>query len=595
MPPPIDLGLPRTSATSSGVSLKDVRKVGKHLGQTPIDYLIPNGSLPAPVSGYFHPTHDPSSLDVPPSMRSDNPNVNPVAGIFGNLNFLLDSYLAVLSSGGSIAVGTGYQSVARQLLERVEGVFARDLGVNGIGWAEVLEHLRGSRPKPFLCVLPVRGLLAKREEESVLNAEPACTTQQLAASVVAGVKAKPAMSKVNQWLEEVEQVLRAAEPDDCSKALQDEDEEEEIVCQIIEGILKNNTEESQIKNFRRYLEDRVFGTRMKLALTRLYHEHPVELITPPIVALYMLLHPEVQPLLDAIANVSEQELDLINSGRFDSFLDGSTNVVAKDEEHELNVISALDKRLWSVLEGLEDEIEELHTRALVVRRALKSRKECISTKKPSTASISSRSASPVPLPHPLAEPKRPDDERQKRHIDEEDWALNVPTLNLPITPDDSASNITFNRRRRQERAKKVHEDDHKRKKEKEQKKIAKLKKEEEKKTNSVIAGSATAKDNKFLLGGLGSTTFGKEGEDADLKSDGDTMTSRRRRKKEVKDRDRSTLRCGDCGSCVMVKDEKDMDKKRGKEKKIEEKEKRAKQMKDGKIDADSSKAKDRSS
>jgi hypothetical protein len=92
--------------------------------------------------------------------------------------------------------------------------------VEGVGWADVLEYLRGSRQKPFLCVLPVRGILARKEgEEKVVGGqEQACRTRELAESVVAGVKVKPAMTKVEQWLEEVEQVLKSAGPDDCCGA-----------------------------------------------------------------------------------------------------------------------------------------------------------------------------------------------------------------------------------------------------------------------------------------------------------------------------------------------------------------------------------------
>ncbi|KAF8535996.1 hypothetical protein BDD12DRAFT_852943 [Trichophaea hybrida] len=553
---PSEAGLqvrPSTASGSSNVSLKDVRKVGKHLGQTP--------SIT-------------SSL-MDPFLR---------LGYFGNLNFLLDSYLAILSSGGSIAVGTGYHSVARRLLERMETLFARNLGVEGVGWAEVLEYLRGSRPKPFLCVLPVRGILARKEEAETPvggqdSQDQACRTRELAESVVAGVKVKPAMTKVEQWLEEVEQVLKATGPDDCcspsaSKAedqcltKQDEDEEDRMVCEIIEGILKNNTEENQIKNFRRFLEDKALVTKMKLALTRLYHDHPPESITPPIVALYMLLHPELHPVLRALANVTEPELELINSGRFDAFLDGSSNVVARDEEEELNVITSLDRRLWTVLEGLEDEIEELHTRALVVRRALKSRKECISRKRPS---CSPRSASPVQVK----------DEQEKRRLDEEqDWALNVPTLHLPITPDDSASNITFNRRRRQERASKLDKDE-------DEKKRKKGKKEKKK-----------ADEQKFSLKefAIKSGEFGPSTavEDAAEKSDGgDTMVSaKRRRKKEGHHSERKEKnRCVECGSCVTAKEgkekkEKEDKKDREERKEREERKKERKEKKEERAERD---------
>ena len=551
---------PRPASTNgSSVSFKDIVRTGKNLGQNPIDYLIPNGSLPAPVSPYFHPVHDPCSLDVPPSMRRDKQTANPVAGIFGNLNYLLDSYLTILASGGSLAVGTGYQSVARKLLDRVETLFARDLGVDGIGWADVLEFLRGSRQKPFLCVLPVRGILARRDEESVIcggDLDAPCTTRELAESVVAGVKARPAMSKVEQWLEEVEQVLKASGDDGCggkSLTKEDEDEEDHMVCEIIEGILKNNTEENQIKNFRRFLDDRALMADMQRALVRLYDEHPAESITPPIVALYMLLHPELHPILRALSNVADSELELINSGKFDSFLDGATNVVARDEEEELHLITNLDKRLFSVLEGLEDEIEELHTRSLVVRRALKSRKEQILRKQPSMASVANRSVSPVgSRRRPSAQGKPADDDLQtveeKRRLDEEEWAPNVPTLHVPITPDDSASNITFNRRRRQERTEKINRNDDDRRKEKERKREKKAKKEDEK--GQGLGPRFSLKEFAIKSGEFGPGTVVDE-----EKSEGETMVSNKRKKRKGERRERSKVRCGECGSCVGDGDE----------------------------------------
>lgn len=565
-----------TAPPASNVSLKDVRKVGKHLGQNPIDYLIPHGSLPAPVSGYFHPTHDPCSLEPPASMRSDNPDANPVAGIFSNLNFLLESYLTILSSGGSLAVGTGYQSVARKLLERVETLFARDLGVPGIGWADVLEYLRGTRQKPFLCVLPVRGLLARREGVSNNACAPEQqqygSTRELAESVVAGVMVKPAMTKVEQWLEEVEQVLRATDNDDCCPppgkdqclSKEDEDEEDRMVCEIIEGILKNNTEDNQIKNFRRFLEDRPFVAQMKKALTRLYHDNPAESITPPIVALYMLLHPELHSLLRALSNITDSELELINSGRFDAFLDGSTNVVARDEDEEFNTITALDKRLWTVLEGLEDEIEELHTRALVVRRALKSRKELIARKRPSADALVRLSSLAESLPK-LGKPEEAEELATKGRY-EDDWALNVPTLHLPLTPDDSASNITSNRRRRAERASKLKGDEDDRRKDKErkrEKKEAKAKKEEEK---SALQPRMSLKEFAIKSGEFGPATILEEIEE---RSDaGETMLSggKKRRRKDgesKKDRERSRSRNRSGGSGVAEKDEKKKDKDDG--------------------------------
>jgi hypothetical protein len=508
--------------------LKEVRKVGKRLGKNPIDYLLPNGSLPQPVSGYFHPSHDPWDLEPSETTKEENEDSNPVKGIFGNLNFLLESYFSVLSAGGSIAVGTGYRSVARRLLERVEGIFARDLGAEGAGWPEVLEYLRGGRQRPFLCVLPVRAVLARQEEESAGQN----TAQELAASVVAGVQIKPPMSKVKQWLEEIEQVLKASGPEPEDDAIKEASAEateanDKMQIEIIEGILRNNTEQPQFKNFRNYLSDTSRITLTQRALRRLYHDHPTEAITQPIAALFLLLHPDLHPILQALANVTEAELDLINSGRFDAFLDGSNNVVARDEEEELATITALDRRLWDVLEGLEDEIEELRTKTLVVRRAIKSRKEIIRARQPTLASsinsISSRPTTPAL---------------------EEEWVRNLPTLNLPITPDDSASNIPSHRRRKQERADRSPKDDEERRRER--KKEKKERRVDEKKLGFSL------KEFAIKSGEFGGTLM-----DGD-RSDVDTLSSKRRRRRD-RDRERSSSRHrdrrGECGSVPEEEEE----------------------------------------
>lgn len=428
--------------------------MGKKLGRQPIDYLLPNGSLPNPVSTNFHPWQEPDSLD-------DSPDTDqPVSAVFANLNILLENYHSILSNGGSIAVANGYHSVARKLLEQVGGVFTRDLGVDGVGWHDILEYIRGGRTRPCLCVLPVKGLMSRRNIEasilsgatgdddvaSHLHPPSMYITKELAQSVVAGVKQKT--GKVEDWLEEVEKVLKRSQPPPSpttASALSDDgefDEHSEIVVQIIEGILN----QTQILIFRAYLSDPHILAATKLALVRLYPQHTPAAITAPIIALYLLLHDELHPLLTAVSRLTDAEMELINSGRFDGFLDGSSNAVPRDEEEELRTITSLDRSLLRVLEGLDDEIEELHNRALIVRRALKERQNGIAKKmkKRSMQQLAEGevSSSPVQLPDEL------EDENELLLPPVEEWEGGKSIL---LGPDDSASNVTFNRRRRAER------------------------------------------------------------------------------------------------------------------------------------------------
>ncbi|KAI5820701.1 hypothetical protein BZA77DRAFT_83026 [Pyronema omphalodes] len=527
---------PSTASGSSTVSTsrQGVRDMGKQLGKTPIDYLLPNGSLPAPVSGYFHPTHDPCNLDPPPGMQGDD-EVNPVEGIFGHLNFLLENYLQILSAGGSIAVGTGYNSMARRLLDQIGHVFGRDIEVDGVGWADVLEYLRGGREKPFLCVLPVRGLLARQEAAaSVVGGrgdDKMASARELAESVVGQVKIKPAMVKVEQWIAEVEAVLRMNDPNDnfTEPLTKQEEQEERLVCEIIEGTLRNNIkEENQIKQFRRILEDRKFNSKIRLGMTRLYSDYSADSITAPIAALYVLLYPEMTRILLALADVFEDELELINSGRFDSLLDGSTNVVARDEEEELEVITNLDRRLWTVLESLEDELEDLHSKALIVRRALKSRRECIAQKRPT----------PVNSPSPEA---RRDEKERRRAEEEQEWAINVPSLNVPIEPDDSASNITFHRRRQEKANKELDRVEEEKRRRKEKKRS--------------VSDDHRHFLNRFSVNGPVSA-INEEGE----KSDAGTSTRRRKKRESHGGDDRRRSKSDEHGSGLSKDDKEKRDK-----------------------------------
>lgn len=427
-------------------------KLGKALGRQPIDYLIPNGSLSAPVSENFHPYQEPNSLA--PSPGTDRP----VAEVFANLNNLLDAYLRILSNGGSMAVGTGYQSVARKLLQQVGGMFARDVGVDGVDWSDILGYIRSESHKPCLCVLPVKGLLQNNIDAATIlsgtgpNQELALQpTKELAESVVAGVKEKTATGKVEEWLEEVEKVLRRQQPPPSPTlpTISEEVEfeyEDEVVTQIIEGILPNP---AQIDVFRSYLADHPYLTATKLALIRMYPQHAPASITKPIVALYLLLHPELHPLLKAIGGLSDAEMELINSGRFDGFLDGSSNAVPRDEEEELSCITILDKKLWHVVEVIEDEMEELHNRALIVRRALMERKDNIAKRvKRRIQENEYGDTTVVNGGDDLG-----DDEEQDNlsPLPVEEWDGGKSIL---LSPEDSASNVNFSRKRQEARREK---------------------------------------------------------------------------------------------------------------------------------------------
>lgn len=89
-----------------------------------------------------------------------------VANLFEPYGQLLSDFERVMAKNGSLAVATGYRSVARRLLDRLEAVFARDLSseictcticryddeqaddIRGVSWGEILELVSGRKDLP---------------------------------------------------------------------------------------------------------------------------------------------------------------------------------------------------------------------------------------------------------------------------------------------------------------------------------------------------------------------------------------------------------------------------------------------------------------
>ena len=432
-----------------------------------VDYLLANGGLPRPISITFSPQRDPHEIDYVLAKGGEIPEVSyaPIntghdeAGgqgrelltVFSPLHDSLDAYTQILANGGSVAVGTGYRSVARRLLERVEALFARDIG---LPWGETLEWLRGKRRRerlPVLPVLPVRGFLKKGtsgvdegETPTVLGnnqcgdeppryqpppppaaplLQPPADGQGVHQMLAEGEKIRT-KTKVEEWLDETETVLSTtinangggpvpnsvptvpngkandlagnfyvtlanqfnvpqqnsgalAIPQDAASTASQEEEEEKLVSGIVMELL--NEDREQKERYAHYLNDNALLERTMLALRRLYPSFPVHTITRSIAALYLLLHPDLHPVLEAISRITKGELDLLNSGRFDGFLD-EKDVIPADEEKELEALEVLDGNIFRTMEKLEDEIEALHVRAEEVRRKLRVRKEAIARK-----------------------------------------------------------------------------------------------------------------------------------------------------------------------------------------------------------------------
>ncbi|KAL9091778.1 MAG: hypothetical protein Q9159_001293 [Coniocarpon cinnabarinum] len=136
-----------------------------------VDYLLQNGGLNDVVTRDFSSAANPSpsqSFQQYMSPQMNAPRHIDVNVVFGPYQQLLQNYSSVLSKYGSMAVATGYKSVARRLLDRLENVFARNISSeicrcvicrsqnlssgsehdSGVSWGEVLELVSGRRDLP---------------------------------------------------------------------------------------------------------------------------------------------------------------------------------------------------------------------------------------------------------------------------------------------------------------------------------------------------------------------------------------------------------------------------------------------------------------
>ena len=129
-----------------------------------VDYLLKNGGLNQPVPKHLLVAGKPITVQQGAATIPQSPIV--VANLFQPYTQLLDDFDKVLTKNGSLAVATGYRSVARRLLDRLEAVFARDLSseecqccmcepelqdsedLRGISWGEILELVSGRKDLP---------------------------------------------------------------------------------------------------------------------------------------------------------------------------------------------------------------------------------------------------------------------------------------------------------------------------------------------------------------------------------------------------------------------------------------------------------------
>lgn len=392
--------------------------------QPKVDYLLQNGGLSQSVPKSLlgaGPSH-PQDINQPPV-----PHANQVARFFAPFNNALDDYTKVVSKNGSMAVATGYRSIARRLLDRLEAVFARDIssetctcvicesipqpedyGDEGVSWGEILEYVSGRRELP---PWPAFVLDSAQVGLGISTTEAPC--QKLDIDVPEEYKehyinqSKKTKQSVNRWLD--------SQPSNPISAPQDVDDETLTFAMLtrlepdqrpafsaLVGVIptRPSSTASNISQIPTNTPPSDLLSQTALAIQRLYRlaTRPRD----PESAIYLLSHPPLHNVLATLAAISDQEWDILTSGRFDGFLRSGAEdhpppsrgptpataqvsrgptpapatagaPVALDEETEIAVLAEVEREIYLGMEALEDAFEALHSKAETVRLALRER------------------------------------------------------------------------------------------------------------------------------------------------------------------------------------------------------------------------------
>lgn len=309
-----------------------------------VDYLMQNGGLPQSVPRSLLGTGLPMQTPFQaPAVAAQAEN------FFGPLNNILEDYTKVISRNGSLAVATGYRSVARRLLDRLEAVFARDISSEtctcmlcqmyplseveledkrGVSWGEVLEYVCGRQELPQW---PAFVLDSTQAGLGISAPDDVPPMQKLDVDVPEEFRdhyvrqSKKTKMSVDRWLD--------SQPQQPSSPPQDVDDEtltfamltrlepeQRSIFSSLAGVQPSrppSTAPSAAGAASVSLEAELLQ-KTGLAIQRLYRlSNPPR---DPESAMYLLNNPALHNVLATLAAISDPEWDILTSGRFDGFL-----------------------------------------------------------------------------------------------------------------------------------------------------------------------------------------------------------------------------------------------------------------------------------
>lgn len=313
-----------------------------------VDYLLKNGGLPYMISKKLvGESNKPTQYATyqSPALYQAAP-LEEYQKVFSPLYKRLDDFLHVMRRNGSVAVATGYRSVARRLLDKLSQIFARDIsGVrcdcvtckaipqpylsdeedSGVSWGEILEFVSGRRE------LPPWPPFAIEPDDGGLGISGAAEAPMQKIDIDVPDEYRDHYKRQNQKTKLAVQSWLSQQPELPSGPPEEADEDTLMFAMMTKLDTQQRNlfialmhGQNTISNSRaptpaeRPATPSTALKRARRALHRLYR-----LERPPRdceCAMYLLHNQELHGMLATLAEVNEQEWEILISGRFDGFL-----------------------------------------------------------------------------------------------------------------------------------------------------------------------------------------------------------------------------------------------------------------------------------
>ena len=309
-----------------------------------VDYLMQNGGLPQSVPRSLLGAGLPAQTPLPaPTVATQ------AEKFFGPLSRILEDYTKVISRNGSLAVATGYRSVARRLLDRLEAVFARDISSEtctcmlcqmsplseieledkrGVSWGEILEYVCGRQELPQWPAFMMDSTQAGLGISAPDHLPP---MQKLDVDVPDEFRdhyiqqSKKTKMSVDRWLDSQSEQATSPPQDVDDETLTFAmltrlEPEQRAVFSSLAGVQPSRPPSTapSTAGAASTSPDSELLQKTGLAIQRLYR-----LSKPPRdpeSAMYLLNNPALHNVLATLAAISDPEWEILTSGRFDGFL-----------------------------------------------------------------------------------------------------------------------------------------------------------------------------------------------------------------------------------------------------------------------------------